>query len=77
MMEIKSLDQWRSLAALLHKHGYRLWQMQYSFQDPEGFHAWFSKSGRPDVEIVTRDPDVQRAIVRFNGTGQKQKPEDI
>lgn len=65
MTEIKSLDQWRSLAALLQQHGFRLWQMQFDASRQGGFHAWFAKSGQPDMEIVTRYEVVQAEIEKF------------
>ena len=45
---------------------WQLWQMQYRYDDPEGFHAWFMKAGELDIEIVTHNEDVQEAIVNFN-----------
>jgi len=48
------------------KHGWQLWQMQYSFDHPEGFHAWFYKSREPDIEVITHNEDVQKAIISFN-----------
>jgi len=50
----------------LRAHGWTVWQMQYQAADPEGFHAWFQKSGEEDIEIVTFNEDVQKAIVGFN-----------
>ena len=64
-MTINTLADWQSLAVELTVHGYRIWQMQYYTDHPEGFHAWFCASGRPDVEVVTRDDAVYREIVKF------------
>lgn len=46
--------------------GYRVWQMQYRWNEPEGFHAWFHQAGNPDdIEIVTHNEQIQKAIVKF------------
>lgn len=65
MQEIKTQEQWDTLAGLLRGHGYRLWQWQYNAAAPEGFQACFIKSGRPDVVILTRNAGVQAAIVAY------------
>jgi hypothetical protein len=53
------------MAGLLSKHGYSLWQFQYGYSDPEGFHARFAKTGRQNVEVVTHNSEVQKAIVQY------------
>jgi hypothetical protein len=65
VQEIKTMEQWGTLAGLLREHGYRLWQWQYDAAASEGFQACFIKSGRPDVRILTRDAKVQAAIVAY------------
>ncbi len=65
MTAVETLDHWRKLSGLLGARGYRLWQMQYDTTDPEGFHAWFCRAGRPDVELVTYNGDVCEAILRY------------
>ena len=44
---------------------WRVWQMQYRWSDPEGFHAWFIKGGEKDIEVITYSEEVQKAIVSF------------
>ena len=51
----------------LRANGWTVWQMQYRWNEPEGFHAWFMKAGESDIEIVTFSENVQMAIVEFNG----------
>lgn len=65
MKRIDTLDEWAELYKLLKRHGYVLWQMQYRISDPEGFHARFSSQGRSEVEIVTFDEKVYKAIIRY------------
>ena len=61
---IKSKEKWKAFSDKFHSHGWKLWQMQYYWDLPEGFHAWFWLSGKEDIEIVTYNEDVQRAIVK-------------
>lgn len=67
MKRIDTMEQWEILAAAMREKGYKLWQMQYSWDNKEGFHARFWKPEKSDVEVVTFDKAVQDAIVRFNG----------
>jgi hypothetical protein len=39
--------------------------MQYSNDAQEGFHVWFKKSGKLDVEVVTFNKEVQDAIIKY------------
>lgn len=66
MKVINTLEQWQILKTAMKEKGYALWQMQYDVLDKKGFHAWFSKSGKKDVEVVTHNADVQECIVRYN-----------
>jgi len=52
------LDKFRS-------NGWKVWQMQFRWSEPEGFHAWFMKAGEQDIEIVTYNKEVEKAIVRY------------
>lgn len=49
----------------MRERNYRLWQMQYGYDTQEGFHAWFNKSGKSDVEVVTFNKKVQDAIIKY------------
>ena len=64
---IESLDNWNILKQALINKGYRLWQMQYGYDRPEGFHAWFMKDDK-NVEIITHDKAVQEDMVSSNLT---------
>jgi hypothetical protein len=65
MREIASLDDWAALAAELREDGYSLSQWQYNFDALQGFHAWFWRSGGSQLEAVTRNCAVQKAIICF------------
>lgn len=66
MKRIETIEQWNPLAAALKEKGYRLWQLQYGWQYPEGFHAWFTKDGSLDFEVITHAEQVQKAIIKYN-----------
>lgn len=51
--------------AAAHEKGYTLWQMQYSCDNSAGFHARFM-NGEKNIEVVTFDEQVQKALVQFN-----------
>jgi hypothetical protein len=44
--------------------------MQYSWNDVEGFHAWFS-SDKNSVEVITHIKVVQCDIISFNADRKK------
>ena len=71
---IKTLDRWIELEENLLHHCYRLWQFQYDVQHPEGFHAWFSATGKQDVEVITYNQEVLNAII---GYPKKQKAAEV
>jgi|GEM_PF-907152 len=66
MKKIDTMEKWNILAGAMIEKGYRLWQMQYDCDLPEGFHAWFCKENKHDVEIVTFNKDVKHAILNYN-----------
>lgn len=52
--EVKSWEHWLKLKKELTDKGYRMWQWQYDWDNPEGFHAKFYNSRlNIDVEIIT------------------------
>jgi len=59
---INTIDQWESLKTELIQKGYKLWQMQYSYDSPEGLHVWFLKKDN-QVEVVTHVKEIQKDIV--------------
>jgi len=64
-MLIPSLVQWIPTASELSARGYQRYQIQYRPDSPEGFHAWFWAADRPDVEIVTQNEEVCKAIMKY------------
>ena len=60
---VESFDKWEVLKAELKQKVFKLWQMQFSYDAPEGFHAWFLKEGKPQVEVVTHNKAIQKDIV--------------
>jgi hypothetical protein len=64
-MRTESLEQWYNLALTLTEGGYRLFQWQYGAVRPEGLHAWFAASGKADIEVVTHNPEVESAIIKY------------
>ena len=66
MKEIPELDAWRLLAGELAYEGYSLFQFQYDADGPTGFCARFWRPSGPDIEIMTRNRAVERAIIAFN-----------
>ena len=65
MKTIETLEEWNKLATRLSDNGWSIWQSQYYPEHPEGFHMKFSKSGKPDYEVVTHNAQVQDAMVKF------------
>ncbi len=39
-----------------------MWQWQYAWNLPEGFHAWFTKDGK-DFEIITHNKRIQESMI--------------
>lgn len=64
---IESMDKCNRFLAKFRANGWSLWQTQYIWSEPEGYHAWFMKAGEDDIELVTHNEAVQDAIVAFNG----------
>ncbi len=71
MTELESPSQWLALSATLAADGYTLFQWQYGTHRTEGLQARFWASGKPDVEVVTHNEDVETEIIRFNGKNKK------
>ena len=65
-MRVETLEKWAEVSAKLAAHGGRLYMMQYGAGHPEGFHAWFWFPTYSDVEIVTHNPTVQAAIIKYS-----------
>lgn len=66
IMMIDDLEQWVLLSIELHRAGYKLWQMQYDIQHPEGFLVWFTAPKRPEIKFITRNDSVYHQMVIFN-----------
>jgi hypothetical protein len=56
------MEQWQIIKAALIEKGYKLWQMQFSYDTPDGYHAWFWKDDK-QVEVATHNEDIQKDIV--------------
>jgi acetyl-CoA carboxylase alpha subunit len=56
------MEQWQILKTALIEKNYKLWQMQFSYDAPEGFHAWFWRDDKR-VEVATHNKDIQKDIV--------------
>lgn len=71
MRIIETLDEWNKLSKKLSENGWSIWQTQYNPQHPEGYHAWFHKTGKPNYEIMTYNNEVYKAIPKYkNPTNQ-------
>ena len=66
MYQVETMSRCNKYLDKLRFEGWDVWQMQYQWYHPEGFHAWFWKTGHEDIELVTHNEDVQKAIVSFN-----------
>jgi len=66
---VETIEKCTRFLAACRERGYHVWQMQYQWFMPEGFHAWFHRSGDPgDIEIVTNNRQVQKMLVDYNST---------
>jgi len=64
---VETIEKCTRFLAACREHGYYVWQMQYQWNMPEGFRAWFHRPQDPnDIEVVTHCKKVQKAIVGFN-----------
>ncbi len=64
--KVETMENWRILEAAFKEKGWKLWQLQYRWDDPVGFHAWFWKTGKEDVELITKCEEIQSSIVAYN-----------
>lgn len=66
MKQVEKIEEWAALSKVLKEKGYRLWQMQFSWDMPEGFHAWFWRAGiEKDYEVLTHSRLVQDTIIDY------------
>lgn len=63
---INTLGNYRKWEQWFYDNGYEPWQYQYRWNAPEGLHVRFAKSGQEDIEIVTRNEEVHKAIMGYN-----------
>jgi hypothetical protein len=66
MKTINDITECKWFLDNLRATGWTVWQMQYRWNHPEGFHAWFMLAGHEDIEVVTKNKDVQKEIVAYN-----------
>jgi hypothetical protein len=64
--KIEAIEKCNKFLEECRQRGWKVWQMQYRWNRPEGFHAWFHKADEPDIEVITHNEAVQDAIVNFN-----------
>ena len=67
-MRVDSLERWEYVSQQLAARKYTLWQSQYGIDSPEGFIArfrCFSDATLPEVDVVTFNKDVYKAILNF------------
>jgi hypothetical protein len=64
--KIETMEKCDKFLAECRQRGWKVWQMQYRWSAPEGFHAWFHKAWEPDIEVITHNGQVQDAIVAYN-----------
>jgi hypothetical protein len=60
-----SITNWNKWAKWLKENGYKVWQTQYRWNFPEGYHAWFIKLGFDDIEVYTFSEEVYNAIIKY------------
>lgn len=66
-MVIRSLEQWREVSDKLAAHNYKVFCMQFDWNEPDGFQARFHSPDRPErIHLETKLEEVQKAIVAFN-----------
>jgi hypothetical protein len=63
---INDMEKCNRFLDKLRANGWKLWQTQYQWDKPEGYHSWFWKTGEKDIELVTYNEEVQNAIVTFS-----------
>lgn len=63
--QIDTIEHWLKAEVYLREHNYKIWQLQYGIDSPEGFHVCFKSKGFNDIEIFTFDREVQRAILEY------------
>jgi hypothetical protein len=67
LYRIKTIENWRkNFEPKLAVHGWKLWQMQFRWNLPEGYHAWFWHENQEDIELVTWNEEVEEAIREYN-----------
>lgn len=60
---IEHMDKWLILKQAIKEKGYALWQMQYSWDNPEGFIVGFMKHDKR-LTVITHNKDIEDNIVR-------------
>ena len=63
--KINTIANYKTWERWFRDNGYLPWQYQYQWDSPEGFHAWFMKAGVEDIEVITRNEEVHKAIMNF------------
>lgn len=59
--QIEQMESWLALKQRIIERGYKLWQTQYSWDQPEGYIVGFYKDDRR-LEIVTHSREIAEDI---------------
>ena len=65
MFLIETMEKCNRFLDKFRVNGWEVWRMQYYWDLPEGLHAWFRKTGETDIEVVTHNENVHKAILKF------------
>lgn len=61
---IENYEDWLVLKAVLLDKGWHPWTFQYGTNSPEGYHVWFLKEGKKDVEVITHNVIIEKDIIK-------------
>jgi len=62
---IETVYEWNELKNMLKEFDYRIYQVQFGIDQPEGFIVIFSDPTGRDLAITTHNEKIQKAIIRF------------
>jgi hypothetical protein len=70
---IEKMETWLDLKHLIIEKGYIMWQTQYDWHYPEGFHVIFTK-GEKRLEVITHTKDIEDDMI--NSRMWRKNPPD-
>lgn len=59
---IEHMDTWAVVKEIIIEKGYKFWQSQYNWNEPEGYHAGFMR-GDKRLEIITHNKEIAEDII--------------